>query len=143
MSNFSEWNDTEWNDTEWHNVTGNNGHHKVQPYSILFLFVSIALGALVRFLLKKIRLPYTVVLLVCGALFGLASSRFSVLEKYTEMTRIDPHVILHVFLPILIFESAFAMDAHTFVRCFAQCLILAVPGLSKYFSYLHILKNCS
>lgn len=129
MSNFSEWNDTEWNDTEWHNVTGNNGHHKVQPYSILFLFVSIALGALVRFLLKKIRLPYTVVLLVCGALFGLASSRFSVLEKYTEMTRIDPHVILHVFLPILIFESAFAMDAHTFVRCFAQCLILAVPGL--------------
>ncbi|XP_023229059.1 sodium/hydrogen exchanger 10-like [Centruroides sculpturatus] len=128
MYNFSEWNDTVWNDTEWNNVTS-IVHHKMQPYSILFLFVSIALGALVRFLLKKIRLPYTVVLLVCGALFGLASSRFSSLEKYTQITRMDPHVILHVFLPILIFESAFALDAHTFLRCFAQCLILSVPGL--------------
>ncbi|CAN8009751.1 unnamed protein product, partial [Ixodes pacificus] len=50
---------------------------------------------------------------------------------YTYLARIDPKLLLHMFLPILIFESAFAMDAHTFVRCFSQCILMAVPGLRE------------
>lgn len=98
---------------------------------ILFLFVSFILGALVRFLLKRlsIPLPYTVVVFVFGAIMGLVSHYYDSLQVYTYLARIDPKLLLHMFLPILIFESAFAMDAHTFVRCFSQCILMAVPGL--------------
>lgn len=98
---------------------------------ILFLFVSFILGTLVRFLLKRlnIQLPYTVVLFVFGAVMGLLSREYESLQIYTYLARIDPKLLLHMFLPILIFESAFAMDAHTFMRCFTQCILMAVPGL--------------
>ena len=42
---------------------------------------------------------------------------------------IDPHVIMYVFLPTLIFEAAFAMDVHTFKKSFTNAFLLAVPGI--------------
>ena len=45
------------------------------------------------------------------------------------MARIDPHLMQFVFLPTLIFESAFVMDVHTFKKTIGQALILAGPGL--------------
>jgi NhaP-type Na+/H+ or K+/H+ antiporter len=41
----------------------------------------------------------------------------------------DPHLMLYVFLPPLIFESAFSMNFHMFSKTFWKCLILAGPGL--------------
>jgi NhaP-type Na+/H+ or K+/H+ antiporter len=43
---------------------------------------------------------------------------------------LSPHVILYVFLPPLIFESAFFMDIHIFVRSFGGILALAVLGVT-------------
>jgi NhaP-type Na+/H+ or K+/H+ antiporter len=42
----------------------------------------------------------------------------------------DPHLILTTFLPVLLFESAFAMDVHIFYKLFWQIIILAVFGLA-------------
>jgi len=50
-------------------------------------------------------------------------------EDYTALARIDPHLLLLIFLPILIFESAFTMDVHTFFKNAGQILTLAAPGL--------------
>ena len=111
-----------------HNVTGHaeeaGGEHEEHeeehhPYVILFLMVSFATGVLVRGIIKRLtwfKLPYTVVLLILGALFGLVSARVPTLQLYTALGRENPHVILHTFLPVLIFESAFAMETHTFLR---------------------------
>ena len=41
----------------------------------------------------------------------------------------DPHLMLYIFLPTLIFESAFVMDVHTFRKTIGQSLVLAGPGL--------------
>ena len=43
--------------------------------------------------------------------------------------KIDPHLILYVFLPTLIFEAAFAMDVHTFKKSVTNAFLLAVPGI--------------
>ena len=93
--------------------------------------MSIALPAFTRTVFKNIPLPYTVLLLLLGSLFGLLSSNVDAVAQYTTIVSINPHVILHVFLPVLIFESAFAMDVHTFVKSGAQILLMAIPGLSK------------
>ena len=42
----------------------------------------------------------------------------------------NPHLLLYVFLPILIFESAFNVELHTLEREIWQVLMLAVPGVA-------------
>lgn len=88
-------------------------------------------AALVRHILKRTPLPYTVILMVVGLLIGLAtkSSKLSFLQDYTLIAGINPDLMLLTFLPTLIFESAFVMDIHTFKKTIFQALILACPGL--------------
>lgn len=51
-------------------------------------------------------------------------------SRYTAVSSQDPHLILTTFLPVLLFESAFAMDVHIFYKMFWQVVILAVFGLA-------------
>ena len=44
-------------------------------------------------------------------------------------SQMDPHLILYVFLPILIFEAAFALDMHTFKKSVANAFWMAGPGI--------------
>ena len=88
-------------------------------------------AALVRHVLKHTPIPYTVILIVLGLAFGAATNAeaLSILQDYTGLARMDPHLMLFVFLPTLIFESAFVMDVHTFRKTIAQAMLLAGPGL--------------
>ncbi len=109
-----------------------------EPGILILLFVSLSLllGAGMRHLLKGTPIPYTVALLVIGLLLGTAE-RGHMFEGFAPMvghsigliSNIDPHLILFLFLPTLIFESAFAMEVHLFRRTFSQIATLAVPGL--------------
>ena len=46
-----------------------------------------------------------------------------------NLTHIDPHLFLFIFLPALIFESAFGTEFHKFKRQFGKILLLAGPVL--------------
>jgi NhaP-type Na+/H+ or K+/H+ antiporter len=46
------------------------------------------------------------------------------------MENIDPHAIMFVFLPPLIFESAFYVDQHIFLRSFKSILAMAFVGVT-------------
>ena len=46
-----------------------------------------------------------------------------------SMGEMDPHLLLHLVLPPLLFESAFAIDWHIFAKIAQSALVLAVPGL--------------
>lgn len=83
---------------------------------------------LLRQLFRRFPVPYTVVLISFGMAIGaiFISEEF---KDYTSLARIDPHLLLLIFLPILIFESAFTMDVHTFFKNAGQILTLAAPGL--------------
>ena len=71
-------------------------------------------------------------LLVVGILFGLLSGKYEEVHVYAYIVEADPHLILTVFLPVLLFESAFAMEVHTFIKTFIQVVLLAIPGLGEY-----------
>jgi len=101
---------------------------------LVFVVASLLLGALVKSMFQNSKLPYTVILLLLG--MGIA-----LLEKYTWLGEgtlpymirgvadIDPHLILFLFLPILIFESAYSMEPHLFFRIAPQIILLAILGL--------------
>ncbi len=104
--------------------------------ALLFVIIALFIGALVRHLLKGSQVPYTVALLILGIAIGLAHRGNIFADNYTFIgetlslaSEIDPHLFLFLFLPTLIFESAFAMEVHLFRRMFTQIVILAVPGL--------------
>ena len=72
---------------------------------------------------------YTVSLIIVGLAIGLVSGHVESFQKYTNLSRMDPHLILYIFMPTLIFESAFAMDVHTFKKMTSQIVLLAFPGM--------------
>lgn len=105
----------------------------VGQLGLLFFIIALTAGAFLRYVLKDTKIPYTVALLVFGLGMGwLAKSHF-VHHTFSEAVRlsshIDPHLILYLFLPTLIFEAAFLLDTHVFQRSLKNILILAVPGL--------------
>jgi len=101
---------------------------------ILFVVVSLLAGALLKGMLQHSKLPYSVVLLLCGvAVAGLDRTGWfgsgSVSDVIEQVGAIDPHLILFLFLPTLIFESAYGMEPHLFFRIAPQITLLAVAGL--------------
>lgn len=120
------------------------GHHGADMSPLFFIIIALLLGAAVRHLLRKSVLPFTVWLLIIGLILGaivrlgwlnvthignmnLDLSLFD--RAFSWAGNIDPHIIMYVFLPTLIFEAAFAMDVHTFKKSATNASILAIPGI--------------
>ena len=89
---------------------------------LLLIAVATAIG------LKRARLPYTVGLVLVGLVLGGVAHRTPLLEPFQQLT-LSPELILFVFLPTLIFESAFNLDFRLLSRNLAPVLTLAAPGL--------------
>ena len=97
--------------------------------------MALVIGAGTRHFMKNSPLPFTVSLLLFGFIFGVMN-RFGwfgslefLYESINWAAEIDPHLILYVFLPTLIFEAAFGMDVHTFRKSVSNAILLAVPGI--------------
>eukprot|EP01135_Chromosphaera_perkinsii_P008623 Nk52_evm65s1401 gene=Nk52_evmTU65s1401 len=96
---------------------------------VLFLFCCIAIGAAVKYYMRRTPVPYTVLLMVIGLGVGSISANSSGFESYTTLASIDPHLILYIFLPTLLFESGYALEVHLFKKTIVQVFFLAGPGL--------------
>lgn len=86
--------------------------------SLIVILVSIT--TLVAVLVRRIRLPYTVALV----LVGLAIS----FQRPIDIS-VTPELILSLFVPPLIFEAAFHVDLRLLRNTMAPVLVLAVPGV--------------
>jgi len=112
-----------------------HGEHGIEVVSMVFFsFFSLLAGALCRQYLAWVPVPYTVLLLIFGLILGaLADTWLSevdlVVSFVAKASEMDPHLLLHIFLPPLLFESAFAIDYHIFRKTATKVALLAVPGL--------------
>lgn len=80
------------------------------------------------------QIPYTVLLLLFGCMVSFAVQTVEgglglLGDSLRGWTQLDPHVLLFIFLPALVFGSASAVDIHVFTRELGQILILAIPGV--------------
>lgn len=88
----------------------------------------LVVAAGVQALSKRIKIPFTVGLVVVGALLGWLGQHLGFLAPIAAL-EVTPEVVLFVFLPTLIFQSAFHLDARSLRENLAPTLTLAVPGL--------------
>lgn len=85
-----------------------------------FVFL-VALAAAAALIVRRLGVPYTVVLVV----MGLAAA---IIDPGVELD-LPPELILTVFLPGLVFESGYRLDLSLLRRSYGAVLILAVPAV--------------
>ncbi|CAD8098564.1 unnamed protein product [Paramecium primaurelia] len=94
------------------------------------LTLGILLGLTLREVNKKTKFPYSPMVLSCGLLIGLLQSSLGYLgESASILSHMHPHLIVYVFIPVLLFESAFNCDWYVFKYQMVNILLLAGPGV--------------
>ena len=102
---------------------------------LLFVLAALLVGAVLKPLLKKLKIPYTVGLFCFGLIVGVLYRQdllpeAGLLGRAVDVTgNINPDMLLYIFLPVLIFSAAYELDLHTFRKIFINSTILAVPGV--------------
>ena len=92
----------------------------IQVERIFLLLILIAL--FVSVIAKRLRLPYTVGLVIIGLGLTFFSSSVSDME-------ISPELIMGIFVPPLLFEASFHIRLDDLKRDFGLIMILAIPGV--------------
>ncbi len=90
--------------------------HQVQLL-VLLLIITLAVALVSR----PLRLPYTLVLVVVGLAIGFS-------PLFPDL-RLNPDVVLFLFLPALLFEGAWNVQIERLRADWLAVLLLAVPGL--------------
>jgi len=109
---------------------------------IFYILIALVVGIFVLFLVNskfsqryhlKVYLPYTVLCFVGAFIFGILERTAGLGDQLggsiREWLTADPHLILFVFLPPLLFNDSMALDIHLWSKKLLQCLVLAFPGV--------------
>ncbi|TWT80274.1 Na(+)/H(+) antiporter NhaG [Planctomycetes bacterium CA13] len=102
------------------------GHGVTEQVGVIFGLLLLA--AAVRSVCNRWKLPFTVILVLVGLALALVSKHMPILRVLTEYS-ISPEVILFVFLPTLVFESAYTLELRQLQKNILPVLTLAIPGL--------------
>jgi monovalent cation:H+ antiporter, CPA1 family len=78
-------------------------------------------AALIGMLARWVQIPYAVALVVAGLLIEES--------HVVTVPELDPGLVLFVFLPPLLFDAAFRLEARELKALFSPILLLGVPGV--------------
>ncbi len=81
----------------------------------------LALSVVVSFVSLRLRVPFTLALVVAGLVIGVAGLLPGI--------GVDPDLILFLFLPALLFEGAWSLDLRALAADWLPVFLFAVPGL--------------
>lgn len=77
----------------------------------------------------KIGVPYTTTIAILGFILGFFVQGGTLYKAMEPWEKLDPHIMLMLFMPALIFESAFKTDWYIFRKIIWQVLLMAGPIL--------------
>ncbi|MEM8832301.1 MAG: sodium:proton antiporter [Cyanobacteria bacterium P01_G01_bin.19] len=92
------------------------------------ILVLLLVACLAAIAFKRIKFPYTVGLVIVGLILSGLASKIPALEVVNTF-ELSEELILFIFVPPLIFESALNMDSRLLLRNLTPVLTLAAPGL--------------
>lgn len=101
---------------------------------MLFLILTILGSCFIKSVTKnkKIPIPFSFLLLIYGVLVGILS-KYVFFEEHSKIIEAwsftDPHLMLALFVPPLIYESTFNIDYHIIKKYIWQILFLTLPGV--------------
>jgi CPA1 family monovalent cation:H+ antiporter len=90
-------------------------HHGLTALAALLL-----VAAAVGFAARRLGVHYNIALVVAGAAMGVAQ---------VPRIALDPQIVIHIFLPILLFEAAISTDLTRLRADMRPVMLLAAPGM--------------
>src|ERR1700746_1813343 len=98
--------------------------------AVEFLIVLLIAASAIALIAKRLRVPYTVALVVGGVVLSwLRSPHLSPLDPAQRPYWLTPDVILFLFLPALVFEGSLKLNVRDLVRDCVPLLMLANLGV--------------
>lgn len=99
--------------------------------SVLSLFVLLILASALFFVAKRIKVPYTVLLVLAGLVIAPISQlpALSPAFGFLDDAQLTPELLFYIFLPILIFESGFNMNIRKMIDSSWTIGLLSIVGL--------------
>lgn len=111
-------------------------HVSVELFIVVLFSVVLLISAAMRNFAKLSGIPFTILMLVIGLGAGAyvrtldtSHGLLSFFHHSGEHSLVSPEMILFIFLPMLIFESAFSLDAHLFKKLLPNISLLAGPAI--------------
>lgn len=95
---------------------------------LLIIFILLFLAMATASLCRHISIPYTVLLVILGLAINLSDPLLPDSFSISQF-RLTHELVLFVFLPALIFESALSLDARGLIKNILPILVLAIPGI--------------
>jgi CPA1 family monovalent cation:H+ antiporter len=88
---------------------------------VTFLILLLIVTLIVALLARRLRIPYTLLLVIVGLVIGFL--------PFLPNEHIDPNLVLYVFLPALLFEGAWNAEIGRLEADWLPIVLLAVPGM--------------
>ncbi len=95
---------------------------------ILVIMGLLTVAMIAAAICRNIPVPYTVFLVILGMVLGSIARNYPELGILLEF-QLTPDLVLFLFLPALIFESAINLDARLLMKDLAPVLVLAIPAM--------------
>jgi CPA1 family monovalent cation:H+ antiporter len=95
---------------------------------VLIIMGLLTVAMIAAVICRNIPIPYTVFLVILGLMFGWVARTQTQFEHLLEF-QLTPDIVLFLFLPALIFESAFNLNARQLIKDLAPVMVMAIPAL--------------
>ena len=119
------------------------GHNNREEHAIGTVILFLSFGVLVALIFKliltqvlknKFPIPFTVFVLILGFITGTIITHIKVIDNdfllgEKALSEINPHLIYYIFLPLLIFDSAFNNQFYVVQPQIVSSILLAGPGV--------------
>ena len=97
------------------------------PHLMAFIYIFF-IAAATAIVLKKIKFPYTIGLVVVGIVFAAFTANNEHLQAIKDI-HLNHDIILYLILPTLIFDAAVNIDGRMLLKDLIPVVALAAPGL--------------
>jgi CPA1 family monovalent cation:H+ antiporter len=95
---------------------------------VIAILELLLLASLAAVLLRRLRFPYTIGLMIIGILLAFVQDRLDVLESLRQI-RLTPDIVLYLLLPTLVFPAAAQLDLRLLRENLYPLVLLAFPGV--------------
>lgn len=102
---------------------------------IIFLVMCLLAVAMISAALcRDVPIPFTVILVIIGVVLGSLTRNYTEVDFLTKLelltsSKLTSDIVFFIFLPALIFESSFNLDARQLMKDIGPVVTLAVPAL--------------
>lgn len=103
-------------------------HESLLVQSVLSVVILLVVATGVSFALRNSKLPYTVALVLVGLLVGFLALHIPSLA-FMQSFSLQPEMVFYIFLPTLIFESAFHTEFRHYRQNIASIFTLSTLGM--------------